>query len=66
MELIDVGYVPTLIYILISLAKIVRAGHKYSGDDPGFIVHLSLERTYFAPFWGTCTSHTVAELMVIT
>ena len=40
MELIDVGYVPTLSYNLISLAKIVKAGHKYSGDDPGLTVHL--------------------------
>ena len=40
MELIDVGYVPTLSCNLISLAKIVKAGHKYSGDDPGLTVHL--------------------------
>ena len=37
---IDVGYVPNLSYNLISLAKIVEAGHKYSGDDPGLTVHL--------------------------
>ena len=40
MELIDVGYVPTLRCNLISLAKIVKAGHKYFGDDPGLTVHL--------------------------
>ena len=48
MELIDVGYAPTLSYNLIS-AKVVKAGHKYSGDDPG----LTVEKTYFAPLWGT-------------
>ena len=42
MELIDVGYVPTLNYNLISLAEIVKAGHKYSGDDPGLTVHLKV------------------------
>ena len=40
MGLIDVGYGPTLSCNLISLAKIVKAGHKYSGDDPGLTVHL--------------------------
>ena len=39
-ELIDIGYVPTLRYNLISLAKTVKASHKYSGDDPGLTVHL--------------------------
>ena len=42
MELIDVGYVPTLNFNLISLAKIVKAGHKYSGDDPGLTPALEI------------------------
>ena len=40
MERIDVGHVPTRSYNLISLAKIIEADHKYSGDDPGLTVHL--------------------------
>ena len=42
MELIDVGYVSTLSYNLMSLAKVVKAGHKCSGDDLGLTVHLKL------------------------
>jgi len=52
MELIDVGYVPTLSYNLISLAKIVKAGHKYSGDDPGLTVHLKSGEDLLCPVVG--------------
>ena len=53
MELIDVGYVPTLSYNLISLAKIVKPGHKYSGDDPGLTVHLN----WRGPILPRCGGH---------
>lgn len=52
MELIDVGYVPTLSYNLISLAKIVKAGHKHSGDDPGLTVHLKSGEDLLFPVVG--------------
>ena len=49
---IDVGYVPNLSYNLISLAKIVEAGHKYSGDDPGLTVHLKTGENLPCPVVG--------------
>ena len=49
---IDVGYVPNLSYNLISLAKIVEAGHKYSGDDPGLTVHLKSGEDLLCPVVG--------------
>ena len=52
MELIDVGYVPTLSYNLISLAKIAKAGHKYSGDDPGLTVTLKSGEDILCPVVG--------------
>ena len=52
MELIDVGYVPSLSYNLGSLAKIVKAGHKYTGDDPGLTVHLQSEEDLLCPIVG--------------
>lgn len=39
MELIDAGCASTLSYNLVSPAKIVKADHKYSGDDPGLTMH---------------------------
>ena len=52
MELIDVGYVPTLSYDLIALAKTVEAGHKYSDDDSGLTVHLKSGEDLLCPVVG--------------
>ena len=52
MELIDVGYVPTLNYNQISLAKVVKAGHKYSGHDPGLTVRLKSGEDLLCPVVG--------------
>ena len=52
MGLIDVGYGPTLSCNLISLAKIVKAGNKYSGDDPGLTVHLKSGEDLLCPVVG--------------
>ena len=52
MELIDVRYVPTLKYNLISRANIVKAGHKYSGDDPGLTVTLKSGEDILCPVVG--------------
>ena len=52
MELIDVGYVSILSYNIISLAKIVKAGHKYSGDDPGLTVRLKSGEDLLCPVVG--------------
>ena len=52
MELIDVGYVSTLSYNLMSLAKVVKAGHKCSGDDLGLTVHLKSGEDLLLPRCG--------------
>ena len=52
MELIDVGYVPTVSYNLVSRAKVVKAGHKYSGDDPGLTVHSKSGEDLLCPVVG--------------
>ena len=52
MELIDVGHVSTLSYNLISLATIVKASHKYSGDNPGLTVRLKSGEDLLCPVVG--------------
>ena len=52
MELIDIGYVPTLSYNRISQTNIVKAGHKYSGDDHGLTVRLKSREDLLCPLVG--------------